>query len=374
MLEKILELFSENSNTSIYYYDLTKERWLVEYVNNRCVLINKTQLLKYSRKITEPRIYTSPDNQLYLAIIQHRQDNKHLGDCIVLWEPQLTAVLSNQQTPFEIFSNKITFLNFILNKTELKTPTVHSLGECHFILRIDKDPIPFSEPNSDNIAHAEQNLQVENHLLHLITTGNEKMLSDFLTKFKTNPCAIKLFQGPVQDRRDVLVAALVLATRATISGGIEPSVAEAFKQRVMTVLDRSVETFAAFDILKSILLEAVRLVEQTKRLGNNSLVNRARFLIQSNLEKNWTIDEISNQLGISARYLSKLFKGNLGITVHEYIQQVRLEEAKYKLIYSNKNIACISIELGFADSSHFSRFFKATTQYSPSTFRKKFRT
>ena len=183
-----------------------------------------------------------------------------------------------------------------------------------------------------------------------------------------------MFQGPVQDRRDVLVAALVLATRATISGGVEPSVAEAFKQRVMTVLDRSVETFAAFDILKGILLEAVRLVEQTKRLGNNSLVNRARFLIQSNLEKNWTIDEISNQLGISARYLSKLFKGNLGITVHEYIQQVRLEEAKYKLIYSNKNIACISTELGFAASSHFSRFFKATTQYSPSTFRKKFRT
>lgn len=183
-----------------------------------------------------------------------------------------------------------------------------------------------------------------------------------------------MFSGPTQHRRDVLVAALVLATRATISGGIEPSVAEAFKQRMMTILDKSVETFTAFDILKSILIEAVRLVEQNKRLGNNSLVNRARVLIQSNLEKNWTIDEISNQLGISARYLSKLFKGNLGITVHEYIQQVRLEEAKYKLIYSNKSIACISIELGFADSSHFSRFFKATTQYSPSTFRKKFKT
>ena len=46
-------------------------------------------------------------------------------------------------------------------------------------------------------------------------------------------------------------------------------------------------------------------------------------------------------------------------------------EAKRLLVYTNRSTIEIAAELGYNDSSHFSKFFKKHTGKSPTAFRKE---
>ncbi len=76
--------------------------------------------------------------------------------------------------------------------------------------------------------------------------------------------------------------------------------------------------------------------------------------------------EISH-LSISA--LERRFKKHLAKTPKQFINEVRLENARRLLVETNHAIAIIASETGFTDHSYFSRQFKKLFGELPSTFR-----
>lgn len=76
--------------------------------------------------------------------------------------------------------------------------------------------------------------------------------------------------------------------------------------------------------------------------------------------------EISH-LSISA--LERRFKKYLAKTPKQFINEVRLENARRLLVETNHAIAIIASETGFTDHSYFSRQFKRLFGELPSTFR-----
>lgn len=86
-----------------------------------------------------------------------------------------------------------------------------------------------------------------------------------------------------------------------------------------------------------------------------------------------TIEEYANNLQLSEESLSSICKASTGVSVKQYILDFKITEAKRLLIYSKLNVNEISYQLGFEDSSYFSRIFKKKTQLTPSDFLKKYR-
>ena len=74
---------------------------------------------------------------------------------------------------------------------------------------------------------------------------------------------------------------------------------------------------------------------------------------------NINIEEISRQLGYSARYLQTLCNDYIGMTPKEFCQTVRIQ---YALMLEKKNpqasLETISSFAGYADISHMNREFK----------------
>jgi two-component system response regulator YesN len=54
----------------------------------------------------------------------------------------------------------------------------------------------------------------------------------------------------------------------------------------------------------------------------------------------------------------------------EYIMKVRIQNAKYLLIQTNKDIGDIAADVGYTDLKYFSKLFKKKTGLNPSEFRK----
>lgn len=82
------------------------------------------------------------------------------------------------------------------------------------------------------------------------------------------------------------------------------------------------------------------------------------------------IDEIVKDIHYSRLHLLRLFKKETGLTLSQYFQKIKLNYAKNALETSNKTITQISIELGFANSSTFSAFFKKEFNTTPSQYKK----
>ena len=61
-----------------------------------------------------------------------------------------------------------------------------------------------------------------------------------------------------------------------------------------------------------------------------------------------------------------------GFTLIEYLQNLRVEEAKHQLESSNRSIERICYEVGYEDVSFFRRLFKRRTGITPSQYRQMF--
>jgi AraC-like DNA-binding protein len=101
-------------------------------------------------------------------------------------------------------------------------------------------------------------------------------------------------------------------------------------------------------------------------------VNRALHYIQENFNKaELDIEEIARAASISPNWLSTTFKKEMNKTVHGYLTDLRIENAKKLLQETNKNISQIAYEVGFKDQGHFTKVFKSLTEgLTPQNFRK----
>jgi len=80
----------------------------------------------------------------------------------------------------------------------------------------------------------------------------------------------------------------------------------------------------------------------------------------------FTVTDLAQSIHVERRQLERRLKKLENITPHEYIRQVRLEEAK-KLLDSGipDSIADLSYRVGFKDAKHFSKIFRSFYGYSP---------
>lgn len=112
-------------------------------------------------------------------------------------------------------------------------------------------------------------------------------------------------------------------------------------------------------------------VYETRNEKNFKVVERAMEYIRQNFKEDITLDDVANAIFISPYYLSHLFRDELGITFIEYLTKIRIEEASHLLMTTNMSIIRIAEEVGYSDSSYFSKVFKKLQNVTPSQYRQR---
>jgi AraC-like DNA-binding protein len=77
--------------------------------------------------------------------------------------------------------------------------------------------------------------------------------------------------------------------------------------------------------------------------------------------------ELARAAGASPFHLVRIFRKELGLPPHAYINQVRIRHAK-DLLDAGVSLAAAAVSVGFSDQSHFGRHFKRTVGVSPARF------
>ncbi|ALP36519.1 hypothetical protein ASL14_10465 [Paenibacillus sp. IHB B 3084] len=84
-----------------------------------------------------------------------------------------------------------------------------------------------------------------------------------------------------------------------------------------------------------------------------------------------TLDQLARHFYISSTYLCRIFKQTTGFTLVEYLQDVRVQQARAYLRETSWKVTAIAEKTGFDSIAHFGRVFKQCTGYTPLQYRKE---
>ena len=94
--------------------------------------------------------------------------------------------------------------------------------------------------------------------------------------------------------------------------------------------------------------------------------------MESNFSESITLDDLSKLSGLNKYTLLRNFTKQRGVTPYQYLETIRIGEAKI-LLEKGVNPLDAAMQTGFADQSHFAKFFKKLIGLTPKQYGDIFR-
>lgn len=95
------------------------------------------------------------------------------------------------------------------------------------------------------------------------------------------------------------------------------------------------------------------------------------YLSQNYRDANFTVQQAADHFQLSISNLSHYFKNHVGVSVSEYVEQLRMQAAQELLTQTRYSVARIAAEVGYAQPATFMRAFKKVSGVSPTVYRNK---
>ncbi|MEA2012445.1 MAG: AraC family transcriptional regulator [Verrucomicrobiota bacterium] len=109
--------------------------------------------------------------------------------------------------------------------------------------------------------------------------------------------------------------------------------------------------------------------EEEEKDPQNNLIRKAREYIFENMQKDISVEDISENLKISREHLSRIFSQQTGISPASYIRKKKIRFACHFLRETNLSCKQVATRLGYRNISSFSRTFKKIIHLTPGKYR-----
>lgn len=133
-------------------------------------------------------------------------------------------------------------------------------------------------------------------------------------------------------------------------------------------VDETNNELTIYKILIQTAIDYASLVQKTKSgLLHPQVVRKCVQYINSHTHENITLEQLADGSDYSKEYIAKLFRKHMGMSVSDYIQKVRIDEAK-ELLLQGKSCSDVACILNYTSQSYFIRQFKKQTGITPKLY------
>ncbi|WP_045517137.1 helix-turn-helix domain-containing protein [Neobacillus niacini] len=123
--------------------------------------------------------------------------------------------------------------------------------------------------------------------------------------------------------------------------------------------------------IKEMVLEIAQSIYESKSAGRQQVIARMKDWIKKNYhDPDLTIYKLSEAVSLPEKMVPLIFKEHVGVNISDFIEDVRINFAKSKLMHSDDSIEDIAMLSGYNSAHSFRRAFKRNTGSSPSDYRK----
>ncbi len=166
-----------------------------------------------------------------------------------------------------------------------------------------------------------------------------------------------------------LVELLSVLSRAATQGGVDINILLNknldYINKVLTI-DNQDDLCAWISRALDDFIESVYSCQDARKMGQ---LRPAIDFMEFNFDRPISLADIARSAHLSVSRLAHLFREQMGITLIDYLTQVRINAAKRYLLKSDMNCTRICFQVGYNNQSYFTRTFKQITGMTPRQFK-----
>ncbi len=146
---------------------------------------------------------------------------------------------------------------------------------------------------------------------------------------------------------------------------------EAFKRIYRISTNEAYDYRQRNDLMLPELMKIFVSIKKNSSLKPLSLAEKIKVKLDMNLQRKYTINDLSSDLSYTNNHLINTFQNEYGETPYQYLTKRRIELAKEYLKTSSMSISEIAEKLCYTDAQYFSTCFKKFTGMTPTQYRIK---
>lgn len=233
---------------------------------------------------------------------------------------------------------------------------------------LSNSPLEANEQGMQHTAYRD-----EIRLLSCVKAGDVAKLFEEAKNFQQGIFVGQMANSSIMQYKYMAVSCITLATRYAIQGGLNENEAYNFSDEFIRLIDSQNEPDKIIGFIFEKIIELTNLVKEARKKPKHSpYIKKCLLIIEKKLNEKITVTMLAEECGITADYLSQLFKKEMGEKISSYILRHKLELAQ-TLIFDGFDNSKICYMLGFSSQSHYISAFKKQFGVTPNEYLKTMR-
>lgn len=201
---------------------------------------------------------------------------------------------------------------------------------------------------------------------------NEPEKIEWLFKKVNHTYNSKLSLNGIENLKYKYSALITILTRVSVNEGVPVSQAYSLSDSLIQNLKEIHTISECMSYIKASSLQFMQLIHDYPYSEKNYLVKNLLNYIDAHIYDRITIKELAAYVQKHPTHITAEFKKALGQTIHTYINQRKIAEAKHLLLFTDKSYKEIAPLLNFSSQSHFIQVFKQFEKLTPLEFKNKY--
>lgn len=343
--EHFQKLFQESDP---FNFPLFREN---DYLENFIFIRVKNQEEIKGTIVIGPTTYPKVTDEMAIKLMKRFQDSNKIQEGLFYYQslPEVKKIMLLQIG---------IFLHYMIFKEKLDIDTVWKKNKI-----LEETPYKIVHPDL-YISNRRQNhvgnynIFFERKFFSQITEGNKESVIKYAYSFPQEDAGITSQGNQLRNQKNNGIMAITLATRYAIEGNLPTNIAFALSDLYIQTKEKLDNMYSVNRLIEDALCTfADRVKEYRAKKYSNTITACLNYICQ-NIYQKISLSELAKLLHVNPTYLSGLFKKEVGITLSQYIQREKIEEAKKLLALTSYSLTDICLWLKFNDQSYFIRVFK----------------
>ncbi|EML6324614.1 AraC family transcriptional regulator [Bacillus cereus] len=312
--------------------------------------------------IIGPSIYSKPLEKMINKIINdsHVIANKHM---VMNYYHSLPTIKESKL----IHVSTLLYYMIYFKKIDANTVIERNKSFKRITCEMEKPDIYISLCHQNDYVRNE--ISASTKMYEAIKAGNKEELLKYWGSFPRKTITNFCVTNELRNRKNQAIAGIAIATRYAIDGGLPSEEAFSLSEFYMQNLEKLNDINSILVLVEKAFCVFTEHVKTHRGRNYSKTIVTCQNYIFKNIYQEVSLKHLACITNKNPMYLSTLFKKEVGMTLSEYIQREKVEEAKKLLILTNYSLLEVSTFLNFNNQSYFTKIFKKYTEVTPKQYR-----
>ncbi|MEC0092232.1 AraC family transcriptional regulator [Paenibacillus macquariensis] len=226
------------------------------------------------------------------------------------------------------------------------------------------------QPDEKDTKVIEIRYELEKEIMNAVENGDRLKMKEIMSKSNNLfDFSERLPNQPVRAMKNMLIVFNTALRIAAEKGKVHPFFLHHISEKFAKQIERS-DSINSLSILFEVMpIEYCDLVKDRAISGYSPIVQQAAQHIKVNFSKPLNLKQLAQDCLVHPTHLSRQFKKETDMTLTDFQNRMRIDEAKL-LLKDSTSIDRIAGYVGFDDAGYFTRIFQKLEGMTPSKYRK----